>query len=1254
MQTILLFTCSCLVGLGSLCGQDPQDPRASREIAVPNTATRVRVFRGDGGLQARVTNDHGLTWRALARPNYIIDAQYTSFDPLIREPLVPPALAAPPGNRLFVVQFETPIIGHYRHALRRLGVEIHSFLPTQSYLVRMDRGRRADVAALPFVRWVGDYHPAYRLEPQLVAEIVAGTFADATRYNVLLVDRRRDEAALERFVTQVGGRVDMPAMGGGVMHATLTPAQLLAVASHETALWIDRWTAPEVDMDNALVQSGAQALHALSMPIDGKGMTSHVFEGIHTTHPEFAAISPYRTTPQWILGSGSSGHGTNTAGEIWARGVHPTNPSFRGGVPFAQMWYTPSSSAVRYQLYGQLTDPAGSVKAMATTASWGGGRTTDYTATSAAVDTAILDFDIFATNSQSNAGSQPSRPEAWAKNMNGIGGFLHRNNTNPNDDCWCRTGSIGPASDGRIGVTLAGYYESILTTSGVSGYTASFGGTSGATPMVNGLGQLAIQMFTNGLFGYPAAPTFQDRFEHKPHFTTTRALLMASTRQLTYDGSGTAAGANRFQQGWGFPNVRDLYDLRDRLLVIDEENATVTGPSRDVLQQGQSRSYTVFVPPGTLEFRAAMTYADPAGNPVIQSQHRVNNLDLEVVAPDGTRYYGNGGLRTGPVSVPDPTATELKDTEEMVILAGPTPPPPGAYTVRVSAPEVVADSHVETAAVDADYALVVRGIGGGRDRSDLVLDVTPGGSRSYQVSVSNIPGSGWVTGNTFISTDTSRHLSSGNWFGIESDSLTALSMRTPPTPGGVEAFTNTGSAREYPFAPASLPAPIVGAASGAGLDAVVVLYDAQGKVVHASNAVRTAIAAGYNPTPRKPTVYLTGVPCPAANPALLGIENGRLAVTGRDFRLGLQGGRAFAAWVLGAQQAQIPTPLGCPLLVNPLAVLLQPAPLVLRVPDDPLFVNQELVFQALTWNVPTAVAFSNALVANIGDNTIRQAVAVVRQPFTGAPRVFGPGDPIEFDVRLASHTDLRTNACALAVGTAESGTEVFAQFCIENVIPLGDGVSRVHARNITAPAVATGTVLDFMLAVGVRKSAQVRTARLVPSADPSVWSGNAQFVATDPGSLMFISSEARGICADLVFTWSLDPSGTAVVLTMAGACDASGFPAGTTVKTDVHWDLTPPLAPPCPDDHVDFFSPELTITYGSDLTIEDMLKELAMLIEDTLTAAGHGGKYVVTPAATTITITLAPVYAGCTFAAAGGVLEVCCASDAPIQPPQSR
>ncbi|MEC7583657.1 MAG: hypothetical protein VYE77_05015, partial [Planctomycetota bacterium] len=107
---------------------------------------------------------------------------------------------------------------------------------------------------------------------------------------------------------------------------------------------------------------------------------------------------------------------------------------------------------------------------------------------------------------------------------------------------------------------------------------------------------------------------------------------------------------------------------------------------------------------GESELRVVLHYAEPAGNPSAAKQV-VNNLSLQVTAPNGTTWWGNEGLDRGNWSL---TGGAEDDTNpiECVILQNPQA---GVWHVDVMATLIVQDSHVETPAVDADYGLVVRG-----------------------------------------------------------------------------------------------------------------------------------------------------------------------------------------------------------------------------------------------------------------------------------------------------------------------------------------------------------------------------------------------------------------------------------------------------------------------------------------------------------------------------------------------------------------
>ena len=619
-----------------------QVPQAGETFQVPGTDATVRIWTDQGVTKSAVSRDGGASWVDQRAPRHELSFRRMKFDPAAGAPSVPPQLMAANDSQLFYVQFRTDIIAEYRTALERMGVEVLYHFPYQSFIVRMPRGSVSNVQREGFVRAVADMHPAYKLEQTVIADVLGGGSKVQT-YDIMLANKHLDAPAVEKAVGDVGGELLGRANGSILVTANLTPAQARTMAGRNDVIWIEPLGPAELDIDNLRAVAGVDTVVSMLGGEEfGKGMAGHVLEGVHSSHCEFTARPPWRVAPIAALvngtGSASSGHGTNTAGEIYAEGKRP---DAKGILPWAQMYYTNYNNTVyntneRYPQTQELTDPNDNKLVSFQTASWGYSRTTDYTSRSAEMDDILFDFDLLVTNSQSNSGSTPSRPQAWAKNVIGVGGFNHYNNVDPSDDCHCFTGSTGPAADGRVGVTFASFYDSILTTSGGScSYSTSFGGTSGATPTVNGLAAVTIQLFTDGTWGHPSADVSDpataraNRFALRPHYTTTRALMATGTDQVDM------FSASRYEQGWGRPNVATIYNDRDHILVVNEE---------DVVTQGQTQNYLVYVAPGTPELRASIHWSEdeavPSANPTAH-----NDLNLTVTDPSGNVWWGNrGGL----------------------------------------------------------------------------------------------------------------------------------------------------------------------------------------------------------------------------------------------------------------------------------------------------------------------------------------------------------------------------------------------------------------------------------------------------------------------------------------------------------------------------------------------------------------------------------------------------------------------------------
>lgn len=635
-------------------------------------------------------------------PRVLLD--YAQFDPTVSNPALPPQLRADASVHLHIVQFTSSPTDEDRAAIRRAGGVIKGFLPVDCHLVYMPAGAMG-LYAISSVRWVGAYEPAYRLEPYLLKEITTGAIMPTRIYNMVMADKHNDKRRLATKLQAIGAEIIDQHIGGLLFTASLNAQQLRQAAAMDEVLWIDRFSEPEYDMDNARAQGGADAIEAVA-GYTGAGIIGHVYEGVEGTHSDF-------NTPMVQVGpgtcSGASNHGHCTAGIVFGNGN--SAPQARGMAPDAVGFFTRyvsstnttcATSPARNTIIGNAINTN---NIMFTTASWGNTRTFNYTSYSADADDIVFDHRIPWTQSQSNAGNQDSRPQAWGKNIISVGGVRHQNNSNPADDTWNNSGSTGPAQDGRNKPDLCAYYDNVWTSdrTGIAGYntvpgvsgnsTTSFSGTSASTPIVAGHNALAIQMYTDHLFTPPRVEG-GSRFENRPYAQTLKALQIACANMYT----PTATDNRREHVGYGFPSLSNMFDRRDKISIIPEDIP---------ITQGATHVYRFNVITGETDLKICMTYLDPAGNPAAAFD-RINDLDLRVVAPDGTSYWGNRGL-DGIAQTNQSSSGGFRDSRDTVENVIRNNPQPGDWTVYITAPSLTTDAHTITTATDATYALVVNG-----------------------------------------------------------------------------------------------------------------------------------------------------------------------------------------------------------------------------------------------------------------------------------------------------------------------------------------------------------------------------------------------------------------------------------------------------------------------------------------------------------------------------------------------------------------
>lgn len=666
-----LIAAIATVAVGSVGAQGQENWQT---LSLPGETERVRLSNQDHTYQ--VSPDGGRSWSRSMPQATRVQLRSRSFDPLQTS-----GLQSTAKGDAYIVQFTAAPLDSQRRDLRRLGVRLGAYLPDFAYVTRLDPASRDRVRALPYIRWVGAYEPSDKVAPE----------AAPGRVRIALVHRDVvDQGSIINKIEALGGSVQAISASRGLIEATLDGAQLQAIADDGNVLAIDRWSAPETDMNNARADGGANLIET-ARGYRGQGVRGEVMDGgLRTTHQEFAARPPVMHTGNTT----STSHGTSTYGQIFAQGVSATN---RGLLPEGQgIFAAYNQVSDRHAHTAQLVNPSGNYRAVFQSNSWGDALTTSYTTISAAMDDIVFDHDILICQSQSNTGNRNSRPQAWSKNVVSVGGQYHKNTLSRTDDAWQGGASIGPAADGRLKPDLSNYYDQINTTSSTSNtsYTTSFGGTSGATPITCGNFGLLFQMWADGVFaGGPGLG--RDVFTSRPHAATAKALMINQANQYTF--SGTAHDLTRVHQGWGTASVGNLYNQAQangwRLPILVNET--------DLLTVGQKKTYTLTTD-GTQPLKATLVWTDPAGSPSA-SKAQVNNLTLKVTAPGGTVYWGNNGLNAGNWSTSGGAANTV-DTVENVFIQSPAA---GTWTIEVFADAINSDGHVETSATDVDYALVV-------------------------------------------------------------------------------------------------------------------------------------------------------------------------------------------------------------------------------------------------------------------------------------------------------------------------------------------------------------------------------------------------------------------------------------------------------------------------------------------------------------------------------------------------------------------
>jgi hypothetical protein len=393
-----------------------------------------------------------------------------------------------------------------------------------------------------------------------------------------------------------------------------------------------------------------------------------------------------------------NGHGTHVAGTAVGSG-NMSNGQIRGVAPEASIVFqacgddTGSTSIYIFEdIHDLYSEPFGD-GARVHTNSWGYGSSSYYG--KYVIDCEYTDdfvwgnksmLVVYSAGNAGTAGANTTTPPGTSKNVLTVGASesnrpsmdLSGDNINQIASFSSRGGTL----DGRIkpdivapGTWIASSWSSVALYSGWGIYDIHYiwmGGTSQAAPHVSGAALLARQYFTD--------------YEN----ITPSAALMKATLINGADDIGISDIPN-MNEGWGRLNLTNsLFPEKPRVMRYVDNNTGFGSGASPV-----SLNYTVGN--SILPLKFTLVWSDSPGSALASdtAPKLVNDLDITVIAPSGTKYKGN--IFSNGWSTSGGSADKLNNIECIYLKS----PERGIYSVNITPATITNGSQ--------PFALVVSG-----------------------------------------------------------------------------------------------------------------------------------------------------------------------------------------------------------------------------------------------------------------------------------------------------------------------------------------------------------------------------------------------------------------------------------------------------------------------------------------------------------------------------------------------------------------
>lgn len=611
------------------------------------------------------------------------------FDTRIGEPALPEELTYQEGLDLdyYMIQFTGPIYSEWIEELKADGIKLVTYIPHYTLLVKASAEEIIGAESKPFVHWTGVYHPAYKLQKEVMeargfGRVTIQVFPDENPMSISHQIRALGYEVIDVIDHELCKTIE----------TNVDYDHIDEIAQLTGVLWIQQWSEPELANNHvqwivmtgwrSSVPSNPGARRPWFQGVVGQGtVLSSTDSGIMTAHYQFydsaypigsPGIYPnHRKLLAYKLYQGATFpdhgiygyHGTHVNGTIGGNDTTYGTSSYDGVSKWAHLYFVDianNSGLVVPQnltaMYDTIYLGRGfSFNILQHSGSWGWGNTSGtYLIQDASTDAyAYANEDLLNLYAAGNEySSYRIRNPGISKNSITVGAT--RNSTNSNQIA--SFSSRGPTQDQRIKPNLMAPGEGIISANGGSvpnGYT-SMSGTSMATPAANGAIGLIRQYLLAGYYPTGAANPGDSILQQS-------AALLRAMSFASCDPNVGSWNVPDFNIGWGRIDVDSvLYFTGDarRLIIHDDWIGVGTGVS--IVDSFQVMS--------NMTLRVSVAWADTAAssgaNPTL-----VNDLHAELQAPSGTYYRGN--QYSGGQSQTNPGSWDTRNVEECFRINSP-------------------------------------------------------------------------------------------------------------------------------------------------------------------------------------------------------------------------------------------------------------------------------------------------------------------------------------------------------------------------------------------------------------------------------------------------------------------------------------------------------------------------------------------------------------------------------------------------------